>query len=83
LSWHYPCSNSILCSFLEDYIATYGFGYDPYNENYKVVAVSCYDFGKTKVNVHTLGTNFWRRTREFPSGDPVEETGKFVGGTVN
>ncbi|CAJ2638486.1 F-box/kelch-repeat protein [Trifolium pratense] len=62
----------------------YGFGYDRYNDNYKVVAISCYDSGKTKVNVHTMGTNCWRRIQEFPSGVvPVGESGKFVGGTVN
>jgi F-box interacting protein len=61
----------------------YGFGYDRYNDNYKVVAIFCYDSGKTKVNVHTMGTNCWRKIQEFPFGVPVGESGKFVGGTVN
>ncbi|KAK2385765.1 F-box/kelch-repeat protein [Trifolium repens] len=65
------------------YKTMYGFGYDRYNDNYKVVAVFCYDSGKTKVNVHTMGTNCWRKIQEFPFGVPDGESGKFVGGTVN
>ncbi|XP_061359681.1 F-box/kelch-repeat protein At3g23880-like [Gastrolobium bilobum] len=68
----------------------YGFGYDHFTDSYKVVAVFCYecDSGgatvyKTLVKVHTLGTNYWRRIQEFPSGVPFDESGKFVSGTVN
>ncbi|GAU24895.1 hypothetical protein TSUD_116190 [Trifolium subterraneum] len=66
------------------YKTMYGFGYDRCNDSYKVVAIFCYDNGKTKVNVHTMGTNCWRKIQEFPFGSvPVGESGKFVNGTVN
>ncbi|MCI09270.1 F-box/kelch-repeat protein, partial [Trifolium medium] len=61
----------------------YGFGYDHSNDNYKMVTISVYDDPKTEVNVHTLGTNCWRRIQEFPCGVPVCESGKFVGGALN
>lgn len=69
----------------------YGFGYDHFSDNYKVVAVFCYEFGstggttsyKTEVKVHTLGTDCWRRIQEFPSGVPFDDSGKFVSGTLN
>ncbi|GAU24894.1 hypothetical protein TSUD_116180 [Trifolium subterraneum] len=66
------------------YKPIYGFGYDRYNDNYKVVAIFCYEDGKSKVNVHTMGTNCWRKIQEFPCGVvPVGESGKFINGTVN
>ncbi|KEH32817.1 putative F-box associated interaction domain-containing protein [Medicago truncatula] len=43
-------------------------------------------FKKTKVVVHTLGTNCWRRIKMFPcaSGVPVgESSGTFVSGAIN
>jgi F-box interacting protein len=54
---------SLKSPIMDSYI-TYGFGYDPLGENYKVVVVFSYDSGnrilETKTNVHTLGTNSWR-----------------------
>ncbi|XP_004486105.1 F-box/kelch-repeat protein At3g23880-like [Cicer arietinum] len=70
----------------------YAFGYDHFSDTYKVVSVSCYRsfnltdcFFKTKVKIHTLGTNSWRRIQDFPTGVPFEfdESGKFVNGTIN
>ncbi|RHN79368.1 putative F-box domain-containing protein [Medicago truncatula] len=54
----------------------YAFGYDPFIDNYKIVSVFCYDSQyvgnrmkscKTQVQVHTLGTDSWRRISDFPS----------------
>ncbi|XP_054806713.1 F-box/kelch-repeat protein At3g23880-like [Prosopis cineraria] len=66
----------------------YGFGYDQSIDNYKVVAIFCYDSDgrgdyKTEVKVYTLGADSWRRIQEFPSGIPCDEMGKFVSGTLN
>ncbi|KEH33128.1 putative F-box associated interaction domain-containing protein [Medicago truncatula] len=71
---------------------TFGFGYDSFSDNYKVIIVfrcsiresSGNLVNKTKVKVHTLGTNYWKIIPEFPFGGvPIERTGKFVSGTIN
>lgn len=42
------------------------------------------DLEKTKVNVHTMGTNCcWRRIHEFPYGVPIGKSAKFVCGIIN
>jgi len=59
--------------------------------NYKVVVVSFYQlymsiyFCIYEVRVHTLGTNCWRRIRDFPYRMSEIEgyPGKFVSGTIN
>jgi len=70
----------------------YTIGYDRFIDKYKVVAVnrdqcrSSFNFCKTQVRVHTLGTNFWRRISDFPSeiiGVPKGYVGKHVSGTIN
>jgi F-box interacting protein len=66
----------------------YGFGYDPLIDNYKVVAVFCYDSGneilEAKTNVYTLGTNSWRM---IEGNFPVPKDGlrklTYVSGTLN
>ncbi|CAK8574268.1 unnamed protein product [Lathyrus sativus] len=44
--------------------------YDPFTNNYKIIAVSTTD-RKTEVNVHTVGTtvgtDYWRRIQDFPN----------------
>jgi F-box interacting protein len=70
---------------------TYAFGYDHSTDTYKVVAVfstSNIENGvyqlKTLVNVHTMGTNYWKRIQtEFPFKIPFTATGKFVSGCFN
>ncbi|XP_057428936.1 F-box/kelch-repeat protein At3g23880-like [Lotus japonicus] len=71
---------------------TYGFGYDHSTDRYKVVAVFCLKcddddddevYYETQVKVHTLGTDSWRSIEDFGSGDPGNESGKFVSGTLN
>jgi len=65
----------------------YAFGYDPFIDNYKVVAVFWYGSYhrayKTQVEVHTLGTDSWRRIKDFPSNVRLDRHGIFVSGTVN
>ncbi|GAU28813.1 hypothetical protein TSUD_21500 [Trifolium subterraneum] len=74
----------------------FAFGYDPFIDNYKVVALFWYkydfNFGtyKTQANVYsyTLGTNSWKRIKDFPflpwfSGLGMSKHGIFVSGTVN
>jgi len=64
----------------------YGFGYDPFIDNYKVVSVFRYNVNacKTEVSVYTLGTDYWRRISDFPSlMIPYSQHGIFVNGTVN
>jgi len=71
---------------------TFGFGYDSFTDNYKVVVVLRYlecDSNvncaiKTDVKVHILGTYFWKSIQECPF-DVVStrQCGKFVSGTIN
>ncbi|KAK2454596.1 F-box/kelch-repeat protein [Trifolium repens] len=75
----------------------FAFGYDPFIDNYKVVAVFWYkydviSFGnfKTQANVYsyTLGTNSWRRIKDLPfmlyfRGYKMSKHGIFASGTVN
>jgi len=69
----------------------YGFGYDRFTDNYKVVAVFRYksdrspDY-KTQVKIHTLSTNSWRLIDDFPyraSQFPLRSSGRFVSGKLN
>ncbi|GAU28823.1 hypothetical protein TSUD_21600 [Trifolium subterraneum] len=71
------------------HVKTYGeyaFGYDPFIDNYKVIVVFSYVQvqvqDKSEVKVHTLGTDSWRRIKDFPSKVPCDR-GIFVSGTVN
>jgi F-box interacting protein len=73
-----------------DAFMTFGFGYDSSKDNYKVVVVLSYDLlheegRKTKVKVHTLGTNIWRTIQKYPFGGLVVPVmkGEFVSGTIN
>jgi F-box interacting protein len=67
----------------------YTFGYDPFIDNYKVVAV--FNSYETQVEVHsyTLGTDSWKRIKDFPSmfsfNGILNEIlhGIFMRGTVN
>ncbi|KAL2341217.1 hypothetical protein Fmac_009157 [Flemingia macrophylla] len=67
----------------------FGFGYDSFSACYKVVAVFSYECDadangyKSEVKVLTLGTESWRVVPDFPSVVPLDESGKFVSGSVN
>jgi F-box interacting protein len=76
----------------KDSYTMYGFGHDHLSDSYKVVVVFCCEslIGrrrsagyKTKVKVHTPGTNYWRRIKDFPPCVPFNNSGKFVSGTLN
>jgi F-box interacting protein len=71
---------------------SFGFGYDCFNDNYKVVVVlqgliqdSSGNFAcKTEVKVHTSITNCWKNIQEFAFGSILpEQLGKFVSDTIN
>ncbi|KEH32820.1 putative F-box domain-containing protein [Medicago truncatula] len=71
---------------------TYGFGYDPVTDNYKVVVILHYYIhdindnyvNKIEVKIHTLGTSFWKNIQEFHfDGHTIEGPGHFVGGAIN
>ncbi|GAU21439.1 hypothetical protein TSUD_32700 [Trifolium subterraneum] len=72
---------------------SYAFGYDIVRDNYKVVAVLWYNvydnsgdlLEKAVVMINTLGTNFWKNTKEFPFNSRIvhNESGIFVSGTIN
>ncbi|CAK8531011.1 unnamed protein product [Lathyrus sativus] len=68
----------------------FSFGYDNFSDSYKVVAVSCYETyvindiwaHKYQVNVHTLGTNSWRKMQDLLY-NIILDSGIFVSGTIN
>lgn len=69
------------------YLIVYGFGYDESTDDYKVVGIFCtfhseYLF-ETEVKVYSSRTDFWRRIGDFPSGVPLDESGKFVNGAIH
>ena len=80
--------------FIDHLGKSFGFGYDSFTDNYKVIVVLDYfdrdSTGsdnlvlKSEVKVHTLGSNIWRNIQEFPFGVfPFARSGKFLSGTIN
>ncbi|KAK2423466.1 F-box/kelch-repeat protein [Trifolium repens] len=58
----------------------YSFGYDRFIDNYKVVAVSFYaDF--LKVNIHTMGADYWRMNQDLPYSNVIRQPGVIVNGS--
>ncbi|AES68352.1 putative F-box domain, galactose oxidase/kelch, beta-propeller, F-box associated interaction [Medicago truncatula] len=70
-------------------LTMYGFGHDTVSDNYKIVIggardIRCNLVSETDVKVYTSGTNFWKNIQKFPIDCVVvQETGKFVSGTMN
>jgi F-box interacting protein len=62
--------------------SAYSIGYDHCINNYKIVACSL-GKGTTEVNVHTLGTDSWKRIQNFPYSPQSDGSGIFVSGTIN
>ncbi|KAF2311050.1 hypothetical protein GH714_019295 [Hevea brasiliensis] len=68
----------------------FGFGYDSEIDDYKVVAVFCFQnrggnggIGyETRVEVCTLWTKYWRRIEGFRYGVPCDVSGKYVNGSL-
>jgi F-box interacting protein len=62
----------------------FSFGYDHFNDVYKVIAISCFKDKNNEVDVYTLGSNNWRSIQDFPcSSRSMNHPGVFVSGTVN
>ncbi|XP_058767898.1 F-box/kelch-repeat protein At3g23880-like [Vicia villosa] len=63
---------------------SYTLAYDRFTNSYKVIAVN-HNSRKIEVNVHTLGTHYWRRISDFPGSDltPKSRPGIFVNDSVN
>ncbi|XP_058754919.1 F-box/kelch-repeat protein At3g23880-like [Vicia villosa] len=59
--------------------------HDCFINNYKIIAVNSTRNSKIKVNVHILGTNYWRRIQDFPGTDLilVSRLGTFVNHSLN
>jgi len=71
---------------------TFGFGYDSFTDNYKVLVVlrgviqdSSGNFVcKIEVKVHASNTNDWKKIQGYPFGFLVlEKSGEFVSGKIN
>ncbi|PSS35700.1 F-box/kelch-repeat protein [Actinidia chinensis var. chinensis] len=65
----------------------YGFGCDESSDDYKVVVILCFlgsgGLYETKVKVYALRTNSWRRIGDFSYGIPLDDSGKFVNGSLH
>jgi F-box interacting protein len=64
---------------------TYTLVYDQFINKYKVIALNSI-FPKMEVNVHILGTDYWRRIQDFPISNVFllgTEEGIFVSDSVN
>jgi len=63
---------------------TYTLVFDRFTNNYKIFAFSICCNNKSQVNVHTLGTDYWRRIQDFPCRSlTCDVQGIFVSDTVN
>jgi len=62
-------------------LSTYSFGYDPFIQGYKIVAISFFKDNTNEVSVYT--TNSWRKIQDFTySLHDTRRLGVFVNGTV-
>jgi F-box interacting protein len=62
----------------------FSFGYDHFNDVFKVIAISGSKVKDNEADVYFLGTNYWRSIQDFPYSSPcMHGVGVFVGGTVN
>ncbi|XP_027118914.1 F-box/kelch-repeat protein At3g23880 [Coffea arabica] len=73
------------------FYASCGFGYDETNDDYKVVAVTCYcaedwEPFASEVKVYSTKADTWRRIGDFPGGYPMDGSrycGTFAAGKVH
>ncbi|KAL4614256.1 hypothetical protein ACB092_07G041000 [Castanea dentata] len=63
----------------------YGFGYDSFADDYKLVRVVTFatERFETEVKLYSLGTNSWKRIEDFPYGVPNKSDGIFVNGALH
>ncbi|PWA69097.1 F-box associated interaction domain-containing protein [Artemisia annua] len=64
---------------VRDYQVAYGFGYDSYTDDYKVVAVRK---SNNKVKVYSLKTGIWKKVSDFPDAYLLED-GVFLNGCIH
>ncbi|PWA88551.1 F-box associated interaction domain-containing protein [Artemisia annua] len=64
---------------MRDYHVVYGFGYDSYTDDYKVVAVHK---SNNKVKVYSLKTRIWKKVSDFPDAYLLED-GVFLNGCIH
>ncbi|PWA43091.1 F-box associated interaction domain-containing protein [Artemisia annua] len=64
---------------VRDYQVAYGFGYDSYTDDYKVVAVRK---SNNKVKVYSLKTGIWKNVSDFPDAYLLED-GVFLNGCIH
>ncbi|KEH44422.1 F-box protein interaction domain protein [Medicago truncatula] len=75
-------NNNLMCG-ARDNQATKTKFYDRFTNNYKIIAISSCNNHNKVVNVHTLGTDYWRRIQDFPNHYPVPRPGIFVSDAAN
>ncbi|CAJ2663126.1 unnamed protein product [Trifolium pratense] len=68
---------------MKSVICSSSFGYDHFNENYKVIAITFSKDKGNEVNVHALGTDSWRTIEDYPCPHPIYRPGVLVSGAVN
>jgi len=62
----------------------YSLVYHGFTNKYKILALTLYLNSKSEVNVHTLGTDYWRKINDFPCHRrSCAEPGIFMNDTVN
>ncbi|XP_059316057.1 F-box/kelch-repeat protein At3g23880-like [Lycium ferocissimum] len=69
----------------QDYYCTYGFGYDKYNDDYKLVLLYSSKIKNTgsEVKVYSLRTNSWKKIKGFVSGYIYGNSGVLLNGIVH
>ncbi|PWA56261.1 F-box associated interaction domain-containing protein [Artemisia annua] len=61
------------------YQVAYGFGYESYTDDYKVVAVCK---SNNKVKVYSLKTGIWKKVSDFPDANLLQD-GLFLNGCIH
>ncbi|KAL5066765.1 hypothetical protein RYX36_017652 [Vicia faba] len=63
--------------------SSYTLVYDPFTNNYKIIAIHQMRSNKIEVYIHTLAADYWRRIQDFSSCYLVPKPGIFVNDSVN
>ncbi|XP_055809425.1 F-box/kelch-repeat protein At3g23880-like [Solanum dulcamara] len=70
----------------QDYCCTYGFGYDEFNDDYKLVLVyssKIKNIGNNEFKVYSLKTNSWKRIKAFVNGYVYSNSGVLLNGIIH
>ncbi|XP_039690960.1 F-box/kelch-repeat protein At3g23880 [Medicago truncatula] len=58
--------------------------YDRFTSNYKIIALSVRDYQKNReINVHTLGTDYWKGIHDFPNHHLIQGPGIFLSDSLH